>query len=196
VIDRIRSASAESTCGDDREALAGWSCGMPDACRKYVNNHPYDRLEWQKTLAAMRVSTNGPTTAFDRGVAMIIEAVTFAASDQNGGLVALAVLCPLARHCSTISKLGSSPTRHFVTPEEWKLIEQQVAAGLAAKPLSSDSAIAAVLDDILGVWSVQWLGTTPLRVARPEETGAALDQHLATSLEAYRSGPRLQDKAS
>ena len=127
---------------------------------------------------------------------MFIDAVTFAASDREGGLIALAVFCPAARHCSTISKIGSSPTRHFVTPEEWKLIEHQIAAGLPAKPLSSDSPISAVLDDLLAVWGVQWLGTTPLQVARPEDTGAALDQHLATSLQPYRSGPRLQDKAS
>lgn len=127
---------------------------------------------------------------------MFIDAVTFAASDQEGGLVALAVLCPALRHCSTISKRGSGPTRHFVTPEEWTLIEHQIAAGLAPRPLSSDSPISAVLDDLLGVWSVQWLGTTSLSVARPEDSGAALDQHLATSLQVYRSGPRLQNRAS
>ena len=127
---------------------------------------------------------------------MIIDAVTFAASDHEGGLVALAVLCPPARHCSTISKRGSGPTRHFVTPEEWKLIEHQIAAGLTTRPLSSDSPISAVLDDLLEVWSVQWLGTTPLSVARLEDRSAALDQHLAASLQVYRTGPRLQNKAS
>ena len=113
---------------------------------------------------------------------MIIDAVTFAASDHEGGLVALAVLCPAVRHCSTISKRGFGPTRHFVTPEEWKLIEHQIAAGLA-RPLSSDSPISEVMDDLLKVWRVQWLGTTPLRVARPEDAGATLDLHLATSLQ-------------
>ena len=92
--------------------------------------------------------------------------------------------------------MGSKPTRRFVTPEEWKLIEQQIAAGLPAEPLSSDSPIASVLDDLLDVWSVQWVARTALRVARPEDTGAVLDQHLVASLDAYRSGPRLEVKAS
>ena len=127
---------------------------------------------------------------------MLIDAVTFAASDQEGRFIALAVLCPAARHCSTISKRGSPPTRHFVTPEEWKLIERQITAGLPARPLSSGSPISAVLDDLLEAWGVRWLCTTPLRVAREEDMGAALDEHLATSLQGYRSGARLQDKAS
>ena len=122
---------------------------------------------------------------------MTIHAVTFAASDREGRLVALAVLCPAARHCSTISKADSKPTRHFVTPEEWTLVEKQVAAGLPAKPLPINSTIAAVLDDLLEVWGIQWLGTTPLEVARPEDAAAALDQHLASSLQAYRPGSRL-----
>ena len=130
------------------------------------------------------------------GVAMVIEAVTFAASDRDGKLVAVAVLCPATRHFSTLSKIGSSPVRHFVTSEEWGLIEREIAAGLPANPLSSESPIAAVLDDLLEVWSVQWLGSTALRVARPEDAAGALDRHLAISVEAYRSGRRLQDKAS
>jgi len=130
------------------------------------------------------------------GLTVNIDAVTFAASDHEGGLVALAVLCPAARHCSTISTIGSSPTRHFVTPEEWKLIERQIADGLSATPLSNNSPISAVLEDLLQVWRVQWLATTRLGVARSEDSGAALDQHLATSLQAYRSDRRLQNRAS
>jgi hypothetical protein len=127
---------------------------------------------------------------------MIVDADILAVSDHEGGLVALAVLCSTARYCSTISKMGLGPTRRFVTPEEWKLIEHQLAAGLSTQPLSSDSPVSAVMDDLLGGWSVQWLGRTPLRVAGPEDTGAALDQHLASRLQTYQSGPRLQDRAS
>jgi hypothetical protein len=127
---------------------------------------------------------------------MIIDAVTLAVSDRDGRLVAFAVLCPAARYCSTLAERGSSPTSHFVTPEEWKLIEHQIAAGQPRTPLSSDSPISAVLDDLLDVWRVQWVARTPIRVAGPEDTRAALDQHLATSLQLHRGGLRLQDKAS
>ena len=128
---------------------------------------------------------------------MIIDAVSFAVSDHEGGFAALAVLCPAARYCSTISKGASSPIRHFVTLEEWRLVEQQIAAGLPSQPLSNDSPISSVLDDLLEVWRVQWLARTPVRIARPEDAGVALDQHLAASLEAYRSGSRfVQHRAS
>jgi len=111
---------------------------------------------------------------------MVIDAATFAGMDHKGRVIAFAVLCPAARYCSTISERGSAPVRRFITPEEWKQIEEQLAAGLRAQALSSNSPISCVLDDLLPVWGVRWLGTTPLTVARLEDMAAVLDQHLGS----------------
>jgi hypothetical protein len=82
-----------------------------------------------------------------------------------------------------------------VTPEEWKLIEDQITAGLSENRLSSESPIAAALDDLVGAWGVRWISTTALRVAQPEDAGAALDRHLAASLSLHQSRSQVEDKA-
>ena len=123
---------------------------------------------------------------------MTLNAIAFVITSRDRDLVALAVLCVDARYFSTITKRLNRPTRHFVTPAQWKELQHQIAMGLPAQVFPSDNPIAVLLADRVEPQTVSWLGTTPIAVERPEDAARALDRHLRVSLQAYRPGLRLE----
>ena len=121
---------------------------------------------------------------------MTISALTFVVKERDGAVVALAVISPAARYCSSFGVRHTRPVRRFVAALEWRGIERQIASGLPTKTLPPASPIASVLNDPPESRPVQWLYTTPITVQGPSWAAVALDGHLRGCLQAY--GPRLK----
>jgi hypothetical protein len=123
---------------------------------------------------------------------MELAAMTFAITNREGDLFALAALCSSARYCSIRRPSEPRTERIFVAAKEWAGVERQLASGLPTQPRPPESPIASVFQQPPEARTVQWLGATPITIERPDDAVRALDQHLRASLQAYRPGLRLE----
>lgn len=108
---------------------------------------------------------------------------------ETWDLVGTAVLCPDARYSSVLWVGQDRIERPFASPEAWKAIAQQIAAGLPNTPLPTSSPIAElVVSDAAAGVIVAFLGANTLTLTDPATVVTTLDAWLRTALAARDGG--------
>lgn len=103
---------------------------------------------------------------------------TFVVKDRDGRQVGVAAIAPDARYASVLWAGRGRIDRAFVSPKQWRDIEQALSGSMPAPgPLPTDHPVAALL---MGdsTSSVAQLHQMPVEAERPEQTAEALDRHL------------------
>jgi hypothetical protein len=111
---------------------------------------------------------------------MTHQALTFTLTSRSGRLLGMALVCVEARYASVFWGGADRLDRLYVSPADWKAIEQHLSLGLSPSPIPhTTSALWKVLTSNSDRPTIaQWLSVEPVTVERPELTADVLDAKL------------------